>query len=282
MRLQLVYLSRIVIFFFFSLVFGNAVASGKILKMAYKDEAKPPLIGPNGDDSGVYRDMFTLAANQIGYELEIVRLPKKRLYLTLEKGNLDFYPGSSFSIERTKFLVFLSNGLQTKEVLLSRDDHQEVKNLSEITGTLLIDLGGSKKNIHKIYPKLQTYPVSSLDFEQSLTLLKLNRVDYYIADIEEISYYKEKMGLNIFSELGIKVHYDALGGIQPMYMGFSINSPLMIKQKNPSYDHKKPLSYTNTPFTASEESVAYKLHKALMDMRANGDLDKILARYKKP
>lgn len=258
------------------LALSNVHAEKPAIVMVYKDSAKPPLIGDLHDNSGVYVDMFSQAATAIGYRLEVKRLPKKRVYLHLEEGSVDFYPGSSFSNQRSDYLIFLENGLQTKEVLVSRAGHTDVQSLEEIQGTLLVDLGGSKEKISERYPAIDTLAVASLDFEQSLSLISLKRVDYYIADIEEVDSFAAKMGIDSFSDIGIKIHQNALGGFQAMYMGFSQHSPLMELKKNPTYDQTKPLSYENTPMTASENSVAYQFHKALMSLRADGTLNKYI------
>jgi hypothetical protein len=233
---------------------ASAHADDRTLVMGYKDEAKPPLIGGAFDNSGLYLDLFTRAASQIGFELVVVRLPKKRLYQDLKAGDVDFYPGASFSELRAQYLDFLENGLQTKEVIVSRAMEKDLKGLSSLNGRLITDVGGSKDRIDHRYPDITLFPVSSLSFKQALNLIQLERADFYIADIEEVQHYLFEKGIDNFRGLGLKVHFDALGGIQPMYMGFSRKSRWYSGAANPEFAPENPLSYTNLPIVAERET----------------------------
>ncbi|MFZ5570288.1 MAG: substrate-binding periplasmic protein [Thermodesulfobacteriota bacterium] len=249
------------------------------ITMGYKDDSKKPLIGDPGDDSGLYQELFSKAAAMIGYKLRIERLPKKRLYAKFEKGELDFYPGASFSEERAMYMCFLDNGLKTKEVLITRSDLPEIRDISTVAGKLLADLGGSKSDFNKKYNKIQVVEVASLELERAIEMLKAGRADFYIADIEEVDYYQKSKGLKSYEDIGMKVHYQAFGDFIPMYMGFSMNSKLFKAKANPRYDSSKPLDYENTPKTVAEDCVAHQFQAALLKLKASGETQKLYDAY---
>lgn len=272
---RIISLVYVFLFCFVIVAFGEE----NVIFMGYKDDAKKPLIGDMDDNSGAYQELFSKAAEMIGYKLHIVRFPKKRLYSMFEKGDLDFYPGASFSEKRSAYMNFLNNGLETKEVLLTRNNMDEITDISKVSGTLIADLGGSKSNFNAKYPNILVQEVASIDFEQALQMLKLNRGDFYIADIEEVDYYQKSKGLKTFNDIGIRVHYNAFGDFIPMYMGFSMKSKQFKAKDNPRYDKSKPLDYENTPKTVSEDCVAYKFHEALMKLKESGETKKIYNKY---
>lgn len=90
-------------------VFASATSfsfAGKEIKMVYKEGGKLPLIAKMPDNTGAYMELFSKAAKKIGCKIVISRMPKKRLHQKLGTGDLDFYPGASFSKKRSIFAVF--------------------------------------------------------------------------------------------------------------------------------------------------------------------------------
>ncbi len=71
-----------------------------------------------GSNEGLYRIIFKEAAKRIGLEFEIKRYPKKRAYLYLEMGKVDFYPGASFNSDREKIGYFIDNCMAPKGGML--------------------------------------------------------------------------------------------------------------------------------------------------------------------
>jgi ABC-type amino acid transport substrate-binding protein len=250
-----------------------------VLILGYKDDSKMPLIGEMGNDSGAYQELFSKAAEMIGYKLKIVRLPKKRLYQEIEAGTVDFYPGASFSEERAAYMCFLDNGFQTKEILITKKGVKNITDFSKVSGILLVDIGGSKENFDQVYKNIKLNKVGSLAFEQALEIIVSGRSDFYIADIEEIEYYQKLKGFKSYEDIGLTIHYNTFGDYQPMYMGFSMNSKLFKAADNPKYNKANPLSYTNTPKTAAAGCVAYQFYEALMKLKKSGETAKIHDKY---
>lgn len=274
-------MTRIIVLLAACLLGFSMPASGaeKTILMGFKDESKLPLIGNVDDNTGVFQELFSKSAEMIGYRLKIVRMPKKRLYLKLKTGEIDFYPSSSFSEERATYLAFLKNGLETKEVLITRPNISNVRHFSDLFGIMLADLGGSKSNFSDKYQDITVLEVSSLSFEQAVDILQRARADFYIADIEEVENYRKSMGLTNFKDIGLTVHYDFFGDMMPMYMGFSMNSPLVRVTDNPRYQNDQPMDYENTATIISEDCIAYQFFKALMQLKENGETQKLYDSY---
>ncbi len=273
MRIDLMKNLIVFIFVFCQLSIVNSLfGADKTITMVYKDREKKPLIGDVGDNSGAYIELFEKAANMIGYRLKIVRVPKKRAHKNLMDGIVDFYPGSSFSIQRAEYLYYLQNGFLTKEVLVSKKGHKEVKSLSEINGILLIELGSSKEKIHEQYPNIAVQTIIKLPVDIVVDAIAVKeRGDFYIADIETIDYYKKKNNVTNYESIGLKIHHNAINqNFIPMNFGFSQASPYFKSRSNPDYNKYEKVSLTNMPIIIDQNCVAYKLHQALMTLQKRG------------
>jgi hypothetical protein len=258
----------------------NAIANDNVIVMGYKDKDKLPLIGGYGDDNGLYRELFEKAAASIGYRLKIIRLSKKRIHLRLKSGEIDFYPGTSFSQKRAAYLYYLPNGLQTKEVLLSLSNHKEIKNIKDATGILIAESGSSKIEWDKLYPGLKIQVMTKLPIDIAILALQKKRGDFYVADIEVIQYYKFIKNIKNYEQIGIKVHYNAINQhFIPMYLGFSRKSSKFSEIPNPNYDPTKKVSIKNFPTIISKNCVAYKFYKALDKLKQDGTTAKLYKKY---
>ena len=69
-------------------------AGAETLVLAYPERQRLPFMAEAPSNEGIYRDVFSRAAALIGYELTILRLPKKRLFQYMREGRVDLYPGS--------------------------------------------------------------------------------------------------------------------------------------------------------------------------------------------
>ncbi len=266
----------IVVFGFVSVV----TAKENIIVMGYKDKSKPPLIGEKNDNSGLYKDLFEKAANQMGCKLKIVRQPKKRIHIGLKNGSIDFYPGASFSKKRAEYLFYLPNGLQTKEVLLSLNNHTEINDISKVKGRLIIELGSSKINWDIKYPGLQIIQMGKLPIDKVIIILKKGRGDFFIGDIEPVDYYKKISNINKYTDIGIKVHHNAISNEYiAMNLGFSRKSPLFKEEPNPNFDPPMPIALDNIPTKINEECVAYKFYLELVKLKGSGETQKIYDKY---
>ena len=249
--------------------------------MTFKEGDKLPLIAKNPDNSGAYSELFSLAAEKIGCKITITRLPKKRLHRQLEKGELDFYPGASFSNKRAEYLYYIDNGFTTAEYGITSINSSEIFNFQQVKEFNLIWLMelGSSKNEPANKNGVQTMPVRFADIEKARYLISKGRNIFYIADKELVDYYLKRTGYRSFKDAGLKVHYGCCGDKVPMYMGFSRLSPHFKERPNPKYDKTKKLSPSNSPTVIDPGCVAYKLGQALMEIKASGKTAQIYQKY---
>lgn len=247
------------------------------LKMAYKDGAKGHLIGPPGNDEGTYLDLFSVAAEKIGCSLSVVRLPKGRLHERLRDGSVDFYPGTSFSSERSRYLHFFENGFMTGEVGVSRQDFPDISSLEQLKGhRLLAEIGTSKVQLEKFGVHLIT--TATLSFDQVTTMLRRQRADFYIADIEVLDTNLKSENSTSLREMGLKIHHDCCGGMVPMLVGFSIQSPHFQGERNSQFRQTQDVSPQNQRMTMAPGSVAARFSVALMALKEQGISQKIYNR----
>lgn len=259
---------------------STVVAADGVITMGYKDKAKMPLIGGKNDDSGMYIELFSKAASKIGYQLKIVRDPKKRIHKQLGEGTIDFYPGASFSQKRAKYLYYLPNGMKTKEVLVSRVSQNNITDMTAAKGRLLVEAGSSKVEWDKKYPNLKIVQMSKLPMETVVKAMDANRGDFYIADIEIVDYYKKANKMNNYKDIGLKIHEKSINDeLVPMYMGFSKKSPLFSEKRNEGYDSSKEISLENFPTEVSKDSIAYRFYQALDELNQSGETQRLYNKY---
>ena len=252
-----------------------------VLKMAYKEGDKIPLIAKMPDNSGAYSDLFDAAAKKIGCRLEVVRLPKKRLHAQLAKGKLDFYPGASFSKKRAKYLYYMENGFLTGEYGLSPikiPDLHSFGDVKKLGLVWLMEHGGSKiDTAKKLGIKIQK--VDFVDINIARKLFTKKRSQFYVVDKELIDYYPKREKITSFEKIGLKIHKNCCGGDFPMYLGFSRFSPHFKENSNPNYDNSKKLSQNNFPVIVSPGTIAHRLGEALQGMKKSGSAKTIYDDY---
>ncbi len=269
-------LSLVLIISFTSFSFAGAE-----IKMVYKDGSKLPLIAKMPDNTGAYLELFSKAAKKIGCKIVISRMPKKRLHQKLGTGDLDFYPGASFSKKRSKYLYYIENGFMTGDYGVTSADTPEIlsyQQVKELELTWLMELGSSKLELANSMDA-KTQSVREADIDKVKQLVTLKRNPFYVADKEIIDYYLKKHGITSFKEVGLKIHPNCCEGEQPMYMGFSRFSSLYKEKPNPAYDKSKKLSPSNFPTIVDPECVAAKLGQALKEMKDSGETAKIYTKH---
>ncbi len=249
--------------------------------MVYKDGGKEPLIKAKPKHDGVYFDLFSKAAKKIGCQLQVSRYPKKRLHEMLKEGNLDFYPGASFSKKRAKYLFYIPNGLDTGEYGVTNTAVTNLSSYDDLTkynATWLMEIGSSKQDLaDKFSIKIQTRKHFDLEFVSKYVNRSKDRNYFYVADKEIVDYFLQKSGRTL-ADAGLKVHKDCCGGDQPMYLGFSRFSKNLNEMPNPNYNKSMAIGPNNFPTMLNKSSVAYKLAQALSEMRGSGETSAI---YKK-
>ncbi len=251
------------------------MASACELKMGYKDGAKGVLIGAVGDDSGAYYDLFEEAARRIDCNLIIVRQPKRRLHESFKKGELDFYPGTSFSLDRSEYLYFFDNGFLTREVGISRAELPSITGISQMRGLrVLAEVGSAKASIEGVEAVLS----STLSFDRVVKMIRRGRADIYIADVEYVRDYLIKKTIESIESIGLKVHPDCCGGDCAMYVGFSRESPHYGEVKNMEFQPDLPVSPDNQPVTLRQGTIAHCLATTLLTTKKEGLAQKIYFR----
>lgn len=247
------------------------------LVMGYREDERKPLIEKKGDNSGLYMELYSLAAKKIGYELEIIRKPKKRILLEMKQGKIDFYPGFTFTVPRSKDVYFIENGLPGGDVGISLKDFPEVKSFNDLSGKkVLVATGGPNETRLSSIDHIRLHRVPRLSINKAISLIVLKRDDFYIYNKSSINYYIKMNEIDY-----LKVHENCCGGFKPMYLGFSKNSPKFKEIKNPNYDDSKNLSIGNLPTKLDTESVAYKFYNALMEMKNDGTTERLYNKYYK-
>lgn len=272
---------RLLLFFVLTLLPSLSLSSEPpSIIMGYKEGSKPPYIGNSEDNSGAYQALFSKAAELIGYRLKIVRLPKKRIYLKLSQGEIDFYPSSGFSQTRKEYLYWFSNGIQSKQALLSNRLDYEITDLSQAKGTLLAPLGSSAANYTKGNSELMIQKMGVLPIDKAILALQLDRGNFYIYDIDTLDYYLKRKGLTSFESLSLKLHPNAIEKeYSSLQSAFSIHSKYFTAQANPEYNNKQAESIENQKRIPTENSVAYAFEQALGLLQATGETDKIYNHY---
>ena len=248
------------------------------LIMGYRETGRLPLIGKNGDNSGLYFDLFSRAAQKMNVNFKIYRYPKKRVLKYIEDGKIDFYPGFTFTPRRSTFAYYIKNGLlDGGDIGVSLHSLENITNLEQLQGKkVLLALGGPMVDLLAHIEGIILNKVASLSIEKAIKLLRLKRHDIYLYNRKSIEYY-----LKVNNIKDIKLHLKCCGGNKPMYLGFSRKSINFKEVKNPNFDPEKVISIMNTPNIIHKESLAYKLGLTLKQMRESGEIQKIIDKYYK-
>lgn len=243
--------------------------------MVFKLGDKFPLMRSAPDNSGIFQDLYSQAAKRIGCDLIITRLPKARLHETLRKGIYDFYPGASFSQERAKYLFFIENGIETKELGVSSLGIKNITNLSQLKTynnlIWLMESNSSKitlSNLLGIYPQEIQY--MNIDILVSFIQKRPQFNYFYVADKEVIDNFLSKNPTRRINDYGLRIHDECCGKSQPMYLGFSRLSIHMKETDNPQYQKDDKISAKNQTSIPAKGSIAQKFASALQALQKEG------------
>lgn len=261
---------------FFTLLFSLLILPSQActLKMGYRTTARLPNIEAKPSNKGVYQDLYTEAAKRIGCKLEIHRLPKKRVLRDLGRGTLDFYPGLTFTEDRSLYILFFANGLPSADIGLTRVEVPEIKSFYDLKGkTVLRAYGGSSVDADKYGVTLKTPP--ELSFEKAIEYILNKNADFYEDEIGTLSYYLKSHP----RAKELKFHLNCCGGLTELTVGFSRASPHLKEEVNPDYDPKKELAYNNFPKRLAERSTAYRFQKALNELKEEGFTNNLFQQY---
>lgn len=242
----------------FILIFlASSLGQSCELVMGYQKKAKPPLINKAPDNTGLYLEIYAQAAQEINCDLNVVRLPKRRVLQDMKQGWIDFYPGMKFTDGRSIYVHFIPNGLTTGRVGISRTSMPLISDKKNLSGyAVLIALGGINyvKEVHGI----KVHQVLNLDIEKAAKMLILERGDFFATDPFVVDSF-----LKNTQDTTFKKHPNCCGGIKPMHIGFSKKSKYIKEKNNPNYNQDLPLSINNYPTFIEKDSTAYKFGEAV-------------------
>lgn len=261
---------------FLTLIFSFIIFPSQacVLKMGYRTTARLPNIEAKPSNKGVYQDLYSEAAKRIGCELEIHRLPKKRILRDLGRGTLDFYPGLTFREERSLYIHFFPNGLPSADIGLTRVEVSEINSFYDLKGkTVLRAFGGSSVDADKYGVTLKTPP--ELSFNKAIEIILNKQADFYEDEIGTLSYYLKSHPRA--DEL--KFHLHCCGGLTELTVGFSRASPHLKEEVNPDYDVQKELAYDNFPTRLATRTIAYRFQQALKELKEDGFTDNVFQKY---
>ena len=165
--------------------------------------------------------MYEKEAKKIGFGLRIERYPKKRAYSLLATGEVDFYPGSSFNLEREKLGYFIKNHLSREGVAILYRDDLNISIIQDIKGYELLNNLGSTTIFYK-RAKIDltsntTREVPELSIEKAIGILQRKMADVYA-----------------YSNIGIKNHLGdkEIDGVKKIIIDSKEDSPVLNFSKN--------------------------------------------------
>ncbi|MBD1557413.1 transporter substrate-binding domain-containing protein [Vibrio sp. S9_S30] len=252
---------------------AGAAESTCVLKMGYRTNERLPNIARAPDNSGLYMDLYQKAAQEVGCELRVIRLPKNKVVSLLKRGDIDFYPGFNLTKKRAAFVYFIESGLPGGDIGVSREDMAEVTQLEQLKGKVLLRSKGAPditRGITDIYIK-QPPEMTSM---QAMTFLLNKKGDFYIYNKSTLEYLLKQHQLN-----GLKLHPNCCGGVLPLYLGFSLKSKWFQGTTNPKYKKNQPISVDNYPTLISSESKAHEFAQALKRMKLSGETQALYDHY---
>ncbi len=265
--------------------FSNSISAEEhVLKLVYKDIGNPPYMQPAPDNSGLYFDMMQRAVEKIGFQLKVIRSPKKRTYRNLENGKADLYASGEFRDYRSKFLFYFPNGLHRVEVFygVTSIDVPEISSISEINYHNLewmVELGSSWPLQAQAFG-VKYFEIENARIEKAIELLSKKRPVFFKIIKEEIEEYMNKNNITSMEDLGIRIHKKCCKThTAPLYTGFSRFSPHYQEQPNSLFDKTRPISAENFPFELVPGSVPYKLKTALQEMINSGEITVLKQKY---
>ena len=243
------------------------------LTMGYRTNERMPLIAASPNNDGLYVDFYSLVAEKLGCELEVIRGPKKRILKQLKDGEIDFYPGFNFNEHRALFTYYLENGFPGGDAGISRQDFPTITDLSQLEGSTILQALGSPNFVRNL-EAVKIYAVPEMTIEKAIGLLRKKRGDFYIYNHASLNYY-----LKLHNNKDIKVHPECCGGVEPLYLGFSRRSEHYQEQANPNYLPDQELSPENFPVQLKQGTKAYQLQQLLHQMKQSGETDNIYHQY---
>ena len=255
-------------------------AEPNVLVMAYPERERNPFIAEKPADDGAYKEIFSTAADRIGMQLKIVRLPKKRIFQYMLDHKVDFYPGS-YSTERDGLMNWIDFGLKLKYICLSRPDVAPIHGLENAPPLRLIhEIGDSMSRINETYPNITPVVLGPrIDMPQAIRLLTGKRGDLYMIFKPVFLHFMQSNNYSSVETFGLRYHEDCAGFSSQVLVGFSVYSRYYREEVNPNFNASMGKSATNQPMRISPGSLAGKFEEALHKMNESGEVQRIIANY---
>ncbi len=259
--------------------FTHAARAECTLKMVFRDSEKPLMMGPLGDNSGLFKTLFEQAAKKIGCTLSIQRWSKARAHTLLREGEIDFYPAAELTADRLTYLSYFPNGLSTKLIAITRRDVPEITHLEQAKPMrLLLDSGNAQHPL-----AAEGYNVvnvgGALNVERALKLLTADRGDIYTLDLEELDGYLVTTHQTLADLSAFYIHYNCCGPDHPMTVAFARKSPWFAEIPNPAYRPDHAPSLANQPVLPDPQSIAGRFSMALSQMQKDGTTQALYKRF---
>ncbi len=247
------------------------IGEERIITMGYRTTNKLPYIAEEPDNSGFYTDLYSEACERIGFQLRIVRLPKKRVLIGLSNGSIDFYPGFAYNDERAQYSFWINTKLIQRDVAVSLDTLHQLTSFDLLQDLRYLKALGNPDYLDSaVLATMNVNIVAELDLERALSLIDLGRVDFYIYEENTMKYYVKSHGLT-----GFQFHENLIDRVGWMHAGFSRLSPHFEGIDNPSYDSTMAMSRENFPFDVVPESTVDRFRNALLEMYEEGYTDSL-------
>lgn len=243
--------------------------------MGYRTTEKLPYIEAAPSNSGMFLELFSEAAERIGYKLEVVRLPKIRILEGLRSGSIDFYPKFTYTDDRAEYTYWIKNGTKQSDIAISREEVKLLRSDKDFNGLRYLVALGNPDYLHKMDKSgLTIVSVPELSVERALELLIKNRADFYIYERDTLKYMIKKNSIS-----GFIFHPELLHDFYWSHTGISRKSKHYAGQINPEYDPDKDKSIDNFPYTIDKECVFAKLEKTLLEMEEEGFTGELYKKY---
>ncbi|MDP2573442.1 transporter substrate-binding domain-containing protein [Vibrio penaeicida] len=226
----------------------------RTLKVCWEDEAKPPFLmfSSKNEPYGIMVDVVGVALKENGYELEHIIQPWKRCLHSIQSGKVDLVPNASYKLQRTEFsrysypiyetniaLFYKAKRFSSPPQFLSQEDIANYK------------VGGvSGFNYSFVHPDVNI-DVGAKSREHLVKKLIADRVDFALLQVEVLNYLAKQKKID-----ATLLEYVPFPG-----------------KKSKAY-HVIFSKKTN-----DSENLKILFNQTFLNMKHNGEIEKIKAKY---
>ena len=235
------------------LVPGLTQSQERPIRFGIPDLGYPPyLMSPAGDLHGIVGDTFVEIARSLGYQVQVVVQPEKRLRRDMKRGQIDAVANALEWEDDTAGMVWTEEIIRVSDnVVMNADQQENIANLDDLRGKIVVLMHGYT------YPSLEEMIESGAinasrasRFESLLKMVDYKRVDYGIID--------ENVAKWVMREKSLK--FDP-----PLYF------------VNPGFDE---VAFRIILPSQKWAPFVRKFNEALAQFKASGRLENILNKYR--